>query len=445
VPRSPDVPDVSSTTKLDDLRARLDALLVRSRAKLAVEREAQAARVEARLASAPLPFETIETRFGPLHRRRVIAHKNERIGRVELDVARTVSSEALASLALDRALADCAPRAALYLDTETTGLAGGTGTIPFLIGLAWFEDDALVLEQLLLRRYGDEAPMLARVVELLSRASMLVTFNGKSFDWPLLRTRLVMNRMPVANPPPHLDLVHVARRIHRVARATPKREAEAPIDEIDLAGSCKLTSLERTVLGFEREGDIPSGEIPARFSHFLRTGDADAIEAVCDHNLWDVRSMVALVAVYADAVARLDDVESLLDDAASLAGPAFVGVAKTLSRAGDPRRARAAANRGVEATRDDSEPAAWSHARKTRSTIAKRARDAATAIDDLREVTARVDDPRARLELAKLLEHQARDPAAALAVLDRGVDEPAEAIQRRRARLLRKLERLINH
>ena len=121
----------------------------------------------------------------------------------------------MASLALDPRLAGVDFRRVLYLDTETTGLAGGTGTVPFLVGLAWFEERSLRVHQLFLRRLGEEAPMLRVLAERMAESSCLVTFNGKSFDWPLLRTRFVLNRVPVPAELPHLDLLHCARRVFK--------------------------------------------------------------------------------------------------------------------------------------------------------------------------------------------------------------------------------------
>ncbi|MBX7197620.1 MAG: ribonuclease H-like domain-containing protein, partial [Sandaracinaceae bacterium] len=297
--------------------------------------------IEARLREAPLPFDEHDTPLGPLHVRRVVHPASHCVGRVPIRLGLEAHAEPLSLLALDPTLGECPPKGALYLDTEATGLAGGTGTIPFLVGLAWFEDDALVVEQLLLRRLGDEAPMLARVADRIAAASMLVSFNGKSFDWPLLRTRFVMNRLAVPGERPHLDLVHVARRVHRAARGRggvgdprsgPTLERVGEDDELQRATSCKLTALERQILGFGRVDDVPSAEVPARYSHFLRTGDADAILSVCDHNVWDVVSMVALVGVYADAVRTLD-AEGAEPELPMLGGRDMVGLARTLRRA----------------------------------------------------------------------------------------------------------------
>ena len=149
----------------------------------------------------------VETALGPLIFVASLWKAEHRVGRAAVHAGAHASSAMLALLALDPALAQVAPSRALYIDTETTGLAGGAGTIPFLIGLAWFEADSatLVIEQLLLRELGEEAPMLERLAERASRASMWVSYNGKSFDLPRLRARLVLERLPALETLPHLD------------------------------------------------------------------------------------------------------------------------------------------------------------------------------------------------------------------------------------------------
>ncbi|MBI2388897.1 MAG: ribonuclease H-like domain-containing protein [Deltaproteobacteria bacterium] len=452
--------------KLSDLRARLSELITRSRAKHGRKIEERRAEIEARLREAPLPFDEHDTALGPLHVRRVHHPSSHCVGRVPIRLASEAHAAPLALLALDPSLGDADPRGALYLDTEATGLAGGTGTIPFLVGLAWFERseggaDDLVVEQLLLRRLGDEAPMLARVADRIAAASMLVSFNGKAFDMPLLRTRFVMNRLAPPTERPHLDLVHVARRVHRAARGKggvgdprsgPTIERWTEEEELKRATSCKLVALERQILGFARVDDVPSAEVPSRYSHFLRTGDADAIRAVCDHNLWDVVSMAALIGVYADAVRGLDDDGTR--ELPHLGGRDLVGIAKTLRRAGDLPRARRAADAAVDAAlgvaredpRDDdraedrrADPDLERIARKTRGGIAKGARDTETALHDFGVLAAAHDDKEARLELAKLYEHRVRDPERALEHTVAGTAEPPEAAARRRTRLERKI------
>jgi uncharacterized protein YprB with RNaseH-like and TPR domain len=463
-PAPPEVEEPSGSSvppHIEALRIRLAEVLEKSREKEARRAAVRAAAIEERLRRAPLPFDTHETDLGPLHVRAVRHAGSHRVGRVPLRAGIEVDAEAIALLALDPTIGAVDPARALYLDTEATGLAGGTGTIPFLIGLAWFEEGELVVEQLLLRRLGDEAPILARVAERIAGASMLVSFNGKAFDLPLLRTRFVMNRVPRPAEPPHLDLVHLARRVHRGVRGRggdgdprsgPTIErwtGESEAEELRRRTSCKLVALERQVLGFVRVDDVPSAEVPARYGHFLRTGDADAIRAVCDHNLWDVVSMAALIGVYSQAVRRLDGLSTGgptgdgsgdgCEDDDALDGRDLVGIAKTLERAGARDRARRAADRAV--AQADGDPDLAVAARRTRGVIAKRSRDTARALEDFAHLAGTHDDPIARLELAKLYEHQIRDPRTALAFATSGTSEDDAAAHRRLTRLERKVAR----
>jgi hypothetical protein len=308
-------------------------------------------------------------------------------------------------LALDPRLATCDPRGALYLDTETTGLGPGAGTVAFLVGLAFFDaHDGLIVEQLLVRRLGEEAPVLARVEERLARASMLVTFNGKSFDMPVLRTRFVMTRLPAPTEPPHLDLVHVARRVHK-ARAI----------------GATLGAVERSVLGFVREGDVPSGEVCACYFHFLRTSDPSALLGVVDHNAFDVISMASLVGLYGEPL-----------EGTQLGAPDLVGVARTLKRAGYKDRAFDVAEVACER-------GAGEHGLRARAEIAKARGDKARALSDFEELASSIDDPAVRFELAKLYEHHAKDAARALAMVAAGTSEREDRRAHRTARLEKKL------
>ncbi len=360
-----------------------------------------------------LPFVTTETPLGPLHVRATRLSPAHRTGRALVYPSRHADTEVLSLLALDPRLARCDPARALYLDTETTGLSGGTGTIAFLVGLAWWErkpDPSLVLEQILVRNLGEEAPMLERVRERIEDAELLVTFNGKSFDLPLLRTRFVMARAAAPAEPPHLDLLHVARRVHK--QRAPKE-------------GCRLVALERDVLGFERSDDVESRDVSACYLHFLRTGDARGLLSVVEHNAWDVVAMAALVGLYG---APLDEGHE------GLAAEDLVGVARTMRRAGSLDRARAVADAAVErATTPES--------LRARADIAKALGERDRALADFEAITRMGDDAAARLELAKIYEHSFKSPAQALAWAERGTGEAPESAEKRLTRLTRKIEK----
>ncbi len=389
---------MASTALLDDLRARIQATLERTASR--------APRPVPAVDDFELPFAAEQTPLGVLHSRVLRLSHAHRTGRAPIAPARRARSDLLALLALDPGLSGCDAGGALYLDTETTGLAGGAGTVAFLVGLAFWDESGLVLEQLLVRALGEEAPMLARVKERIEQASMLVTFNGKSFDMPLLRTRFVMARMEAPSSPPHLDLLHVARRIHGKS----------------LKQSCRLVALEREVLGFERIDDIEGGDVAPTYLHFLRTGDARSLMGVVEHNAWDVVAMAALVGVYGEPL-----------EGALPAGD-LVGVARTLRRAGALERAGEMAE---EAVQRSSTPESL----RARADIAKARGDRARALADFETLAATVDDPSVRLELAKLYEHWRREPARALEWVERGTGEDDAGTRRRAERLTRKHEK----
>ncbi len=168
----------------------------------------------------------------------------------------------------------------LYLDTETTGLAGGSGTYAFMIGLAYFEKDQLRVEQLIMRSHCEEKAMLQYLIERLEDSDGLVTFNGKSFDIPLLQTRLIMNRLRYdLEELPHLDLLPVSRRLWAQALE-----------------NCKLETLETEILGLPRQGDVPGWMVPQIFFRYLQTGCARGLAQVAEHNRRDILTMVGLVA-----------------------------------------------------------------------------------------------------------------------------------------------------
>jgi hypothetical protein len=389
---------------LDDLRRRMDAVLARS----------VTPRIPPPVETATLPFTTFDTPLGPLHQRRLVLPVSHVMGRFAVQPARDADPALLALLALDPSLACRDLSRALYLDTETTGLAGGTGTVAFLVGLGGFEGDgSFVVEQLLVRNLGEEGPMLARVAERIAEASMLVTFNGKSFDLPLLRTRFVLARQSIGTEPPHLDLVHMARRIHRAR-----------------GGAFRLVRLERDVLGFERENDVPSGDVAAHYLHFLRSGDARALLGVIEHNAWDVATMAVLVGLYGEPL-----------EMSQLGADDLAGVAISMKRAGAVDRAFAVAEQAVALATRHRHQDGIEASLEARARIAKARGDRARALADYEALAAKVDSAPVRLELAKLYEHFAKAPGRALTLTEEGTGEDETRAGKRRRRLQTKLER----
>jgi hypothetical protein len=283
-----------------------------------ISRQQTRLREEGRRGPSPihaLPGEVRETDHGPLHVVEQYLEPSHCHGRVPIRGALSVDPSVIARLALDPALADVDPKGWLFLDTETTGLSGGTGTLPFLLGMAWFEDESLRISQLFLPRPGAEAPMLHALAARCEEASAIVTYNGKSFDWPLLRTRFVMNRVPLPRVPPHLDLLHASRRIY-------KKRLER----------VRLLHMEVEVLGMIREHDIDGAEIPGIYTQYLR-GDMDPrLAVVIEHNAND---LIALAAILGEVASGYTDLRWADDPRDHL------GFAKVAERARDDARARA--------------------------------------------------------------------------------------------------------
>lgn len=169
----------------------------------------------------------------------------------------------------------------VYLDTETTGLAGGAGTMAFLIGAASIEEDGFRLRQWFIREHGEEASALSSLSGYLSRFETMVTYNGRSYDQPLLETRYTLSRQKTPfSRLEHLDLLYGARRLWKLRFE-----------------SCRLVELERQILGHERVGDVPGELIPQLYFEYLRTGRAQKLVPVLEHNALDILSLAFLAAI----------------------------------------------------------------------------------------------------------------------------------------------------
>ena len=207
-------------------------------------------------------------------------------GNVRLQQIKEIAATALAIAGKDASLTRLDLTQTLFLDTETTGLAGGTGTTAFLVGVGQFAEEAFVVRQYFLRGPHEETAMLKQLQALVGQSHGLITFNGKSFDIPLLRTRAVLNRLPVDFARLlHLDVLHAARRLWK-----------------EQYGDCSLGGLESRVLQLRRTHDIPGALIPQIYFDFLRYGEASQLPEVFSHNRQDIVSMAALLVRMAQLV-----------------------------------------------------------------------------------------------------------------------------------------------
>jgi uncharacterized protein YprB with RNaseH-like and TPR domain len=307
---------------------------------------------------------------------------------VALDLLARHRDEAL-SRRTRAALAD--PAKWLFLDTETTGLAGGTGTYAFLVGLAWWDAGGLQIEQLLMRDFAEEHSVLHELAQRAAERPVLITFNGKTFDWPLLENRFTMTRsIPVPRLAAHLDLLHPARSLWKLR-----------------LGSVRLVELERHVLdstrlGWTRDDDIPSSLIPQFYFDYLRGGPASPLAGVVRHNQMDLRGLAALFC----------KINTMLSESPEGEGLDLFGLSRYLHRRGEPDRAHSACAQALNAGL----PAAFRpQARRDLALHAKRRGDYARAAVLWQEIAA---DPRdgvhACEQLAIHYERRAKDYLRAL-------------------------------
>ncbi|MDD4862104.1 MAG: ribonuclease H-like domain-containing protein, partial [Smithellaceae bacterium] len=262
-----------------DLRRRIDSVVTRAAMR------SKAAQDEARLRGNQglaeiLSGEEIENEHGRFFLVSDRVSGASRHGHRNLLEAFDLDMSAAAMLANNPLVSEYRSSDALFLDTETTGLAGGTGTMAFLIGVGWMEGDHFQVRQILARDFGEEKAALTYLKDIAARKRFLITFNGKAFDINLLATRFIMNRMQSDLPGlPHLDLLHPSRRLlgHRLE-------------------NCRLATLEADILGVQREGDIPGWEIPQRYFDWLRKRDPRLLASIFEHHRLDVISMAPLTA-----------------------------------------------------------------------------------------------------------------------------------------------------
>jgi len=289
-----------------DLRERLRRLGVYQGARHLIPQPRRRARPIEQL----LPGEVIDTDLGPFFLHRQSYELLYRHGHHALADLLAHPAAVAACLAHDERLATVDLRRAAFVDTETTGLVGGTGTYTFLVGVGVFEGEQFTVHQFFMRDYGEEPAQLCALGELLEGMEAVVSFNGKSFDLPLLETRfLLAHQVPRLTGAPHLDLLPPARRVWKY--------------RLD---SCALSSLEAEVLGVRRsQEDVPGWLIPSLYMEYARTGDAREMPRVFYHNAQDILSLVTLTARLCSLLTSLPD--------ESLPGEELYGLARLLQEA----------------------------------------------------------------------------------------------------------------
>src|SRR6266849_5908600 len=287
------------------------------------------------------------------------------------------------------------PEKWLFLDTETTGLAGGTGTYAFLVGLAWWDAGGLQVEQFFMRDFAEEHSLLQELSQRIAERPVLVTFNGKSFDWPLLESRFTMTRsIAVPKLAAHLDLLHPARALWKLR-----------------LGSVRLVELERHVLdaprmGWHRDDDVASALIPQFYFDYLRGGPVEPLAGVVRHNQMDLRGLAALFGKINELLCETpnaaNEIESL----------DLFGLSRFLQRRGENDRAHSAC---VQALTMGLPAEIRPKARRELAQMAKRRGEHARAAEIWLEIVA---DPRDGIhaceQLAIYFERHAKDLAKAV-------------------------------
>jgi hypothetical protein len=322
-------------------------------------------------------------------------------GKITLSSGLQIKGDVLTWLSRDSAFENLDLSNALFIDLETTGLSGGTGVIPFLIGLGYYRDDRFHVTQFFLGELAEEERMIQEFGQFLSQMNFqsIITFNGKGFDMPLLETRFILHRQPFSlSELPHLDFLYSARSLWRH-----KHE------------SCRLYHLAREVVQADRAEDIPAAEVPGRFFQYLQTGNFEVIEPVLYHNQEDILSLLGVVIVGSIIFSEAGEEE--FADAMDL-----YGAGKVMENVGEVEKSVDFFKRALEGKLSEEISL---QARRKLSTYFKKGEDWERAVSLWKEMTA---SNRASLnqlysfrELAMYFEHKMKKFEEALKVAEEGL------------------------
>jgi hypothetical protein len=402
---------------ISELRRKIDEVMSR-RERFAPPRLPTAQRNAIPLEHA-VAGEEAQTQYGNFFMSRSVYTGNDVHGHARICDFACLNMEATAFLARPSMSEDMAIEDGLFLDTETTGLAGGTGTFPFLIGLGWFEGGSFVTCQLFARDFSEERAMLRYLSELAADKQFLVTFNGRAYDLTLLTSRFILNRShDTLTTKPHIDLLHPSRRIfaHRLDNA-------------------RLSTIETQVLGVKRDGDVPGFEIPQRYFDWLRLRDGRLLEDVFTHNRMDIVSMASLLKHLADLTEDCREVgQGYHDD--------FLKMAGLLYERGNPEKAE----RMLESLLASHQQGVVMGARRSLSLIYKKAHRWEEAVRLWQDIfAANPCDVFAGEELAKFYEHHTREYSKAVEIVNKLLDEALHLSDTERMALEYRLQRLRRH
>jgi uncharacterized protein YprB with RNaseH-like and TPR domain len=362
--------------------------------------------------------EVIETPLGSHFETEKLYPRYRRHGSMDLSNLSELPGDLLEALS-DGAVARTRPDRWAFLDTETTGLAGGTGTYAFLVGVGRITEEGFRVRQFFMRDLCEEHSLLWALEQHLQDFDVLITYNGKAYDEPLLETRYRMaRRRPPFSRLVHLDLLYGARRLWKLRLE-----------------SCRLVDLESQILGFEREGDLPGELIPYVYFEYLRTRQAFRLVPIFHHNATDILTLACLTGIVPLAfrspeLAPLDH------------GADWVGLARWLLKAERRQEALAVLRRAVARGLSDDLlfRTLWEIA-----LLEKRLGRREAAVAAFQDLAATRNPYRvsALEELAKHYEHHERDYAAALTMTRAALEiQPCEELRRRADRLERRLSRL---
>jgi uncharacterized protein YprB with RNaseH-like and TPR domain len=406
--------------QLAALRQRMARVLEECAEKYEKPNSKGVSRNSPRLRGAPdsLPGQEIETEFGKHYEAETFYPAHRRHGSADISELAEMPADLLETLS-HGAVRDVPPREWAFLDTETTGLAGGTGTCAFLVGVGCITREGFRVRQFLMRDYGEEASLLAALSQYLEPFRVLITYNGRAFDQPLLETRYRLHRTrpPFTRFVDHVDLLHGARRLWKLRFA-----------------NCRLVELEQQVLGYEREGDVPGALIPMLYFDYVHSGQGAPLLPVFEHNALDILSLACLTSIVPHAFR--DPANAPLRH-----GSEMTGIGRWLRAAGELEQARNLFKRAVDAGLPDDLlfRTLWDTAALERKLGCV---DAALAVWNDLAISKNPFRVKALEELAKHQEHHLKNPAHALELTRRALAlEGSASLRKREERLAKRIAR----